>query len=373
MSIRYGLITLHLLCTLTLIATRVNAQALPEREQLPQFSGTVFRVNDDAITSTQIIDALQDSLCKLAHDLQFAPFVAQAQSLVSREAYNQLYNLVVYQRAQSELDRMDQAEEILENALAAERKQILRDYGGSEARARTELARQGTSIEKMLDERKRALVISAYRDAHFNVTLEITRSQLLQYYRAHIGDYTTDASIRFRLIDIQVEQFLPEGTDESTAEQVSKAREKALQQTLEALQRIRTGEDFGLVAQELSHGIYRKLGGLWRPRRPDSFPPVYQPVIKALASVSVGQCTPVVESEDRFFIAMLVERQGGHVTPFAEAQFDIEDNIRQQRWRDFTEEMAQDLLGKATTGDLEGFIKATITLAYQQCQSSAQP
>ena len=226
---------------------------------------------------------------------------------------------------------------------------MLREYAGNEAKAQMEYKKRGTTLDEELDEIKRALIISSYREAHFMPAMTITRSQLLRFYRANLKDkYTQNSSIEFRLIDIR-----------TTA---SDGEEKIQ----EALAKIKAGEDFGEVAKEYSQGWRRQYGGLWNSLDPGSVRKQYIPVIKALEKVAVGKCTDIIRTDGHLFIAQLVNLKLAEVLPLSEVQDDIEKIIIDQRWQHYTNKISQELLGKAVMGNMEKFLLDTIDTAYKQ-------
>lgn len=339
-----------------------NAETTPN--SVPH--GTVLRVNNDAITSAQIIRIIQEPLTERAQSLSEDDFVRTAQPLIQQATMTEMYALLVYQKALSEIQQIDNADAVIQQALDNVRRNILREHGGSEARAQAELAQQGTSIQEQLDIVEREMVINAYRDAHLGASLDFTRSQLLQYYRTHIEDYQQPAVLTFALVDIQVDHFLPSDNTTPDPQQQDQARQLALQSAQEALQQINQGTEFAEVARQYSNGFRAPLGGLWRPVDPAALTSQYQPIVQHLTNLAPGQHTDIITGTDRFFIAQLIEYQPAQVTPFAQAQFSIIETLKQQRWQRYSQDLSRELLTEATLGDIEQFIIDTALLAYHQ-------
>ena len=122
-----------------------------------------------------------------------------------------------------------------------------------------------------------------------------------------------------------------------------------------AWRRIQADEDFTLLVREYSHGFRKRYDGIWGPYQPDSLQDQYQPVVKALQAIEVGKTTGIIEAENRFFLAKLLDRQNAGPIPFSEVQADIQQTIIQQRWQTYRNNLHQTLLEKATLGNLELF------------------
>ena len=328
-------------------------------------AGSVLRVNDSGLTSAEIIEPLREQLNEWADTLEQKTFLTKAHPLLAQACMSEIYSLLLYQHAKADLDRLDNAEAVIAAEMEKQRKKLIARHGGSEARTRTELAQQGTSVEKQLDALKRELIVSAYRDAHFDPSFEITRSELIHYYRTHLDEFAQKAFVEFQLIDIHIDEFLSDATITPTPEQRNAARDQAARNAREAWQQAQAGTDFTELVAQFSHGLLKAQDGLWS-RDPAAFNVNYKPIISALYDAEINQCTGIIETEDRFFIAKVIARTRAQNTPFAQAQFEIAEKLRQQRWQRFSQKLSQELLEKATIGDLDQFILDTALTAYRQ-------
>ncbi len=322
------------------------------------YSGVVVRVNDDAVTSAEVLKLLRKQLSEIAGDikrdkeghLNLEDFVPKALGLVQNETMAHIYNLLIYQFARKDLDKVEGIDKAIEKMREEKRKEIILQYGGSETKARKELALRGSTIEKELESTEKEMVISGYRDKHFTPTLKVTRSQLLQYYRLHLKDkFTQEATIEFELIDIW----------KSKNKEATKVAERAMAELEE-------GTEFAEVAKKYSNGYYRDNGGRWRPMHPDSVRDIYKPVVEALKQTEQGALTGIIETDTSVFIGRLIAYTPASVAPFSEVQNDIFLAIRDQRWDTYSENLGNRLLAEAVLGDIDGFIKATVLLAFDE-------
>lgn len=338
------------------------------QDTTPMLQGTVLRVNDDAITSAQIIALVGETIQKLPANLTLQQFAEKTTSQIVQATTGRVYQLLLYQKACYELKNLETLEPVLDAALAEQRKKIIADFGGTEARARAELAKQDITIEEQLGDIRRDFVVQAYREMSFTPTLRITRKHMLSHYRKHRQEkYFQNPKIEFRLIDIHIDEFLPDNTtNKPTEKQLEHTRLAAQSAASQAWEKLQNGDDFIEIAKQYSHGFRKDDGGLWPARDPDSFRKQYQPVIKALKEIIPGQYTQITPADNRFFIAMLIGYERGGYVPFTDAQEEIKKTLRQERWQEFSTQLSISLMEKASMGSIDKFIYETTTVAYQQ-------
>jgi len=332
------------------------------------YTGVVLAVNDDAITSAQVLAPIQKQLAEMTEKLSKSntgkiginQFVTLAGPLVRDNIMAKVYNLLLYQYAKRAIDKSDSAEQMIEVITEQERKKLIKEYNGNEAFAQLELAKKGSSIENELDQIMRNLIISNYRDTNFNQSRVTTRREMYLYYMANKKEkYSQLPIIQFQLIDIQKNKPPNPGDAEKNA--------KA------ALKQIKAGADFAKVVEQYSHGFRKSQAGLWKPYNPSDIHPRYKAVVDALKNVKIGQCTGIIETDGKntkqgptFFIAKLIDYKKARVIPFSEAQFEIKETLLQRKWKKYSDKLSRKLLKTAIIGDLEQFVKNTVLLAYQQ-------
>jgi parvulin-like peptidyl-prolyl isomerase len=321
----------------------------------PDAVGGVFRVNDSAVISSEIIEAVLGSMRErldLWHGtLGEQAFIVKVQGPVAQASMGQVYNLLLYQHAQRDFSQNDNYEAMIEAALEEQRKKMVHQYGGNEAEAHLRLREAGVTFEKLLEDFRRELVIASYRQSHFFPTLNITRVQMLQYYRKHLEEkYRLAFQIQFQLIDVHVDDDAPAARREA-----EKAHAKIL-----------AGENFSDLVAVYSDGFRKNQEGLWRPLDPESLSDLYQPVAMAVKKIGLGQTTGVIEGAEHYFIAKLIARQEGGVIPFSQAQDGIKKALTNEKWVAYRQQLDKTLLKKATLGDFEEFVLVTCRELYNR-------
>ena len=348
---------------------------IPEHaNNLSLAAGTVLRVNDDAITSAQVLAPIREKIQSLPAGLAPAEFARAAESFVVKSAMGRLYELLLYQKANQDLKQYEALDTAIESTIAEQRKKILAEHGGSEAQTRAELQKEGTTLEETLEQARREFIVQSYREIYFTPTLRITRQHMLKFYRDQLTAlFTEPKSIEFRLIEIQFEKFLPSRKTLATAseQELQQAKAKAQQLADEAWRKIQEQTDFADVAQEFSHGFRSKQGGLWKACDPDSFRPKYKPITDALKTLAPGQTTGIVTGPEGLFIGLLIEYKKGGQIPFCEVQEEIKDKLRQQRWLEHSNRLGESLLKDATVGNVQEFVQQSMVLAYENLYQNA--
>ncbi len=339
-------------------APSLETTPVSENHFAGELGGTALRINEDAITSAEVLASMTETFKEMEKGLDPKVFLAKAQPLVLRATTAKMYDLLIYQHAKSVLSKNENYEDILNKAMETERKTLLARYNGEISRAREELAQKGSTIEKELEAVKRELIVSSFREAYFTPTLEITRGEKQQYYwRNQQKEFEQPAELEFRLIEIPFQAFASVGMTKTQAAEKAKAQADA------AMAKLSEGMDFAEAAKEYSR--FRPAeGGYWKGN-PDSLQERYSPVVKALETIAPGAHTNLVENDDRFFIAQLIRRQDPRTIPFSEAQELITEQIRKERWQKFFSDLSGKLLDKAVVGDVDSFVRDTAAVAYK--------
>ena len=345
----------------------------PENTITPaeMLTGTVLRVNDDAITSTEVLAPLREKLGLWAEEMTQEQFIFNAQKVIYDSTNFSIRNLLLYQQAQRILEEDTNFEMFAKAETNKRRDEIVAQYDGSLGRAQAEYSRLGTSLDDELEKYGRELSVYYYQEVHLKASRQITRRQMLQYYQAHLEEkYYQSPKVQFQLIDIQAEKYLPADMILTATEHLrTEARALAAQAAKRALDKIQEGVDFAEVVKEYSHGFRKRLDGLWQPLDPSSLQDQYQPMIAALTTVDVGQVTGVIEGQDRYFIAKLIGREEAHITPFRQVQADIKQILDQTYREKQLEKLLLTRSQEATLGNREQFVRDVSLAVYEQLKA----
>ena len=143
--------------------------------------------------------------------------------------------------------------------------------------------------------------------------VKVTDEDVKNYWQTHPQEFRAGEELRVRHIFMA----LPQGADTTEV-----ARVQALAQ--KALARLKSGEDFGKVAREMSQGPSAPDGGElgWLRRgtvQPD--------VEKAAFGLQPGQISGLVRTRPGIQILQVEERRGGGVRPLEEVKEEVRDRL----------------------------------------------
>lgn len=203
----------------------------------------------------------------------------------------------------------------------------------------------GTSLER----EKRAFVerILAEQWIRQQVTREeeVTHAEMLSYYRQNLEDYKVDARCRWEQLSIRFGR--------------SRTKEEAYAQLAHLGNQLLQGASFEQLASQYSEGPTADEGGQYDWTTQGSL--VSDVLDKALFALPVGQLSPILEDRNEFHIIRVHERTPAGYTPFLEAQVEIKNKIRDERFR----QQSQAYLAKVRQS-------ATVTTIYDDDEEEEQ-
>lgn len=158
------------------------------------------------------------------------------------------------------------------------------------------------------------------------IPIEISESEIQEYYRKNGRLYTVPQETKIQLIHIPAEK----SQAGEYSEEALKQAEAAAQATWE---RIRAGEDFDQVMKEVSPEGWR--GELdYQPQGPRG---VF--IDLAVKKLEVGEVSPPIRTSQGYFIAKLLGIRNSRPMTYEEARPLIEQNLKQQAFRKNRETM----------------------------------
>jgi parvulin-like peptidyl-prolyl isomerase len=230
------------------------------------------------------------------------------------------------------LDKRDLIRESLEPKFQELLEKIKKDKEiSSDVELAEFLAKDNLTVDALRETYLRHQMVEGYLSSMIKVPEKMDRGDLLEYYQAHISDYTPDEEVRFAEI---VVRFSNHG-----------GRPEAEQVMNSVMSQLRAGKDFGEVAQALSDNLSaEKRGDMgWIKRETLS-----DKALEAeLFELPVGELTDVKERNGRFEIYRVVDHRAPRTIPFQEVQKEIEEKLLQERNDEARKQVRQDLRDKA--------------------------
>jgi len=209
---------------------------------------------------------------------------------------------IVLERLISEKAQLQYARETglkVDDAMVEQAEQnFARQNGMDVAQLRRRLEAEGIAPAAFREDLRAQLLLSRLRDREVDQRVRVTELDVEQFLREQA---TADPSA----VELNLAQVLVALPDQPSEEQVRQARAKAER----ALQRARAGEDFALVAREMSDAPgARNDGGELGLRPLDRLPPVF---VEAARSLPPGGVSDILRSPAGFHVLKVVERREG--------------------------------------------------------------
>ncbi len=161
-----------------------------------------------------------------------------------------------------------------------------------------------------------AITVGISKRRQFEKEAVVSESDIAQYYEDNKETFSAPARYRLRRIFIAVPR------DEEEQRLAAKEKLTGLREQLLA------GSDFSELARTHSEGPEAKEGGLMDWIAPED---LVEPLSSAVADLTVGEMTGVLETDFGVQVLRLEEIQARETAPFAEARKEIEPILRQQQ------------------------------------------
>lgn len=324
-------------------------------------SAAVLRVKNSYITLEEVMEASEPLLERIPSNLSESDFRAAAAGIIGQELGRRINDELIVNEAKLRMEAHHM--EAIEEEVKSYRQNLIGQAGGSRKALDMDLASRGTSLERVLDTHRRALIIQRYLQMKFVPAISVNRRMLLNYYQEHMEDYRKDKKVQMQIIAARFDAFTPGELIGAPSKAEQKAASEKARKTIEkALKRVEAGEDYASVAKELSKGIKAESGGLWPMMPKGSF--LEAKVEDVAFGLKEGQVSKVIETESGFYIVKAYKVDPGSVVSFEEAQESIERTLRNEQYLKLTEEF-RNRLDKASVSH---FDKDFVLMGVEQAQ-----
>jgi peptidyl-prolyl cis-trans isomerase SurA len=257
-----------------------SAQAVQQADYI------VAVVNSEPITNGEVRNALQRLQADIAAQRQTAPPVEELRRRVLERLINERAQLQVANEAGLRVDEstVDQSEQAI-----ARQNQV----DVNELRAR--VVKDGMTVGQFRKQLRDQLLLSRLHEQQVENRIRITDSDIDRALAEQAGGGDPMAQ------EVNLGHLLVAVPEKATAEQSA----ALLTQAQRALARIRAGEDFAALVQELS-AADRANGGQLGLRRADRYPPAF---LNATQNLAVGGVSDIVRTGAGFHILKVLERK----------------------------------------------------------------
>ena len=341
-------------------------------------AGTL-QIYDEFITVNDILEPLGPRIQELASTLPPRSYYEQVAELIRQQLFNVVGQHLIYHRASQDFN--EQMETGIERAVdRMEEDRINREFGGRETSYTNYLQEHGKDRAAVRERLRRAIVADSYLRERLRPMIHAPRKrELLNYYQAHLAEYSSPERRELYLIDIPTaayfERFPPRPTDVPLAEQKARNAIEAANRALAA------GRPFEDVAKEFSAGIHKDDGGAWGVVG-SPMAGRWETPYKRFVRMSEGQISPIIEVEHdaprgitmkSFFIVKVGGLEHAQVLSFQEAQPKIMQRLKERSFQRLRSEFLQNQLDQAHIGSLDEFGKQIMAALPQPAFSRSSP
>ncbi len=337
-----------------------NTPAADPNEQV--VAASAVRVNREFITSEDILRQARPRLWQLSLKMSDRQFAVSAARIIQEEIRNRIRHTLVLREAE---ERLKEGQKMyIEEQMADYRRQLIAEGGGSEESLAATLAEKGTTLEAELDAHRRRVTYVVFLRGRIDPAIVVTRRMLLTYYRRHIDEFSTDSRVQMRILAMPFAKFLPDGAGDPSEEQLAEAKKQARATLERAMAAWKDGQSFESVVKKYSRGALAHRGGLWPMMGRGSF--ANKPVEAAAFKLEQDEISDVVETDDGLYVVQAVQVEKGKVTPFREAQKQIEADLREKQQRRLQEEYLKRLYEGANIEVSEAFTRTVLEKAFEE-------
>jgi len=325
-----------------------------QREGLPEASGGfVLVVGGETITADEIIMVVMEQLKPIAQGSSFERFKEQARGDLERVLVTVVSGILLYQQAK---EHTGVDEEALEKAVEREVRKFVVSFGGDYARAEEALRRMEMDWQSFKEYQKKTILSQYYITSQLPDNRPITYSELVGTYNEMKDEFfSMEAMLKFQLIDIETAKL--EVADANQSRQ-KRARELAD----ELVGRIRTGEDFGKLAEEYSGvSFIDHSDGV----RPENLEKPYDVLVVEAERLKPGQIAGPIKAGEHIFIMKLKEKRSKGYEPFEKVQEEVKAKIILDRERRAREEIWAKLQEQVALSNMDAFIDFCLEEIYR--------
>jgi len=311
--------------------------------------GFVMRVADQSITCEQVIGPSLEHLEPIAKKTSYEQFRIQAWATLEQMFAVNVANIILVHHAKKKAG--DNIEEQLDKLADAEVQKFIMTYKGDAAKAEEALKNMGMDWKSFKDYHRKMLLAQSYIQSQLPENIPIAYHEMLEYYnRTKDRFFATQASIQFRLIDIDVTKIDANDPNENK-------KQKATVLANQLVEHLNKGADFGKLSEKYSNDHRSQFGGLWKPVQPDALAPPYDILAKHAENLQPGQIAGPIDAGDHIFIMKLEDKQSASVEPFEKVQERIESQIKFDRRKLAADKLSNKLTEQAYVAQKTEFLE----------------
>ena len=332
-------------------ATATAADAGPlvsvQANQTMTTNALIGFVNAEPVFLNDLFRPIDADLRRLAATARtLTEFKQSANALIASQLSQRVSESLVVAAAETQLTEQDKSR--IEIYLALERSRLIADHGGSIPAADRALAATGSSVDKEMSDRRRAVVKDLYYQKNLSPHIVITRQMVLDAYEKDPKKWQQTSQVELYTITLPITKWLREPTATGaigpimanpTAEQIKAAETQALAQANEIVAKLKAGADFARLVEDYdSRDLARSNGGRTASvNRGSMVNTQLEEYVFSLPGGALGE--PQLLRDPDFHnttavVARIGKKTEARTIPFPEAQAQITSDLRQAQLRE---------------------------------------
>jgi len=270
--------------------------------------GVAAHANDHVVTLSEVLDGMEP----IRRQLMGRFDGSELQSRL-RKAYGETLKAIVERYLV--LDLYEEGEGRLPEWLIDQRAEdfIRNTFDGKRSDLMKALAEQQLTYNEWRKQVEQQLIITSMRSASVVQHVNVSPEDIRDYYDAHPEEFTSSGKINFRMIQVLKDK--------------QRSREGNRREAEAVLNRLKGGEDFSVLARQISDGVNAESGGDWGWVEPKV---LRRELIAGLDALQPGETTELIETEGEYYILKLEGRRESALLTFQEAQPLIEITLKRK-------------------------------------------
>lgn len=316
--------------------------------------GVLVEVNGQPIYADQVLRDLERELASKARAMDEEQFRKVAQQEIADQIQWAVRNELVFAAADRSLDQREH--DFAENLTANWRQEQITAAGGSLEVARHKAREQGRELEDLVKEKYRDFVVRLYQQRSIYPRIQVTADDMRRYYQRNLDkEFTEHGQARFRLIKVEIKKI---GSRADAQKRAQETRDRV----------VNGNEDFAEVAASPANHdeTLRKAGGDVGFVDRGSFR--LEKVEDAVWQLQPGQVSDIIETDDAFYLAQLIERKDERVRQFEDpaVQNRIRDKLWSQQFQELSEADYKRLRDEAMVQTNDQMLQVALEMAMQK-------
>jgi peptidyl-prolyl cis-trans isomerase SurA len=300
------------------------------------FGATVVAtVNSSPIFADEVLEPHAQNLSKAEQQLSPEEMNRLRTQLIQQELPQHIEKALLITALRSDIEK-EQYEQLTDQVDTLFDREVDKLKDRYKVQTKIELERileqQGTSLDSLNRSFASRELAMFYMGRKTQNDVRLSRQDLMEWYEQNKADYAIEAAVLWQQIRINI-----------TADG---GREAAFAQMSQAIDALKNGTEFGVVAKEFSTGPKRDSGGMWDWTKQGSL--ADEKIDRALFEIPVGKISQLLETPSAFVLVKVIERREAGFVPFEEVQDKINAKLQTNGRRESAEKIIRDLNNTAT-------------------------